>query len=387
MPMPLKSAKRRATRPFRVALRALEKPLLTHRNASFREAPAGLASYQSGLQINVRDNVSVWRQGTLQKHRTVTRPGVVSISDAGLIGHTKRSDAKRKSLQAIVNIVDQSGRPLFFPFKKRWNIRGSVMRLVDLLLTRRQEGPRGKVALLGSSQVSFYHFVTEVVGDWWFLKQMGYDESDFSSIVVHGHGKDWQDEILDMLGLPREKRRYHYEVKQRHIDLVVPYRTKGDAVSVPSWTCDALWSELGRGLAVCAGGRRIYLSRKDAVRRRMVNEGELTARLENIGFEIRQLEGMTVAAQQELFASASVVVAEHGAALTNILWCAKNATVVEIHPFVPAIPCFKILAEQRGVRYVPIFIERREALERDDWSITAEGIGRVLDVVQGLRDQ
>lgn len=374
------SVKRRATRTFRAALRGLELPLLNHRDSSFQEAPASLARHVTGSQINKRDNVRVWREEPRQEHRAVAHPGVVTIRDAGLIGHTRRSDAEHKSLQAIVNIVDSSGRPLLFPFKKRWNLKSSLTHL-DLLFTKPKGGAQRKVALLGSSQVSFYHFVTEVVGDWWFLKQMGYRESDFSAIVVHGHKKDWQEEILDILRIPGDKRHYHFEVKARHIDLVVPYRTKGDAVTVPSWMCDALWSELGKGLSNRAGHRKIYLSRRDAPRRRMVNEADMTRRLRKIGFEILQLEGMTIAEQQALLGSARVVVAEHGAALTNIVWCPTNATVVDIHPTVPAMPCFKILAELRGLRYIPVFVARSEDLERDDWSISAEAIERVLDAV------
>lgn len=374
------SVKRRATKTFRAALRGLERPLLNHPDSSFQEAPASLAKQVTGSQLNRRDKARVWREEARQEHRAVAQPGVVTIRDAGLIGHTKRSDAESKSLQAIVNIVDRSGRPLFFPFKKRWNLRSSLKHL-DLLFARHGEGLRGKVALLGSSQVSFYHFVTEVVGDWWFLKQMGYRESDFSAIVVHGHRRDWQEEILDMLRISREKRRYHFEVKARHIDLVVPYRTKGDAVTVPSWMGDALRTELGRELGNRTGSRMIYLSRRDAARRRMLNEADITRRLRKIGFEILQLEGMTVAEQQALLGSARVVVAEHGAALTNIAWCPANAAVVDIHPTVPAMPCFKILAEQRGLRYLPVFVARSEDLERDDWSISAEAIERVLDAV------
>ena len=187
-----------------------------------------------------------------------------------------------------------------------------------------------------------------------------------------------------MLRIPAQKRRYHFEVKERHIDLVVPYRTKGDAVSAPSWMCDALWSELGKGLVHPAGTRKIYVSRKDAPRRRMVNEADMTKKLEKLGFEVLQLEGMTIAAQQELFASSGVVVAEHGAALTNIVWCAPNAAVVDIHATAPGMPCFKILAEQRGVRYIPIFVARNEVLERDDWTISTEAMDRVLEAVRGF---
>lgn len=364
-------------------LRGLESPLLTHRSASFQEAPASLARHVAGSQINERDNVRVWCEEAVQEHRAVAHPGVVTISDAGLIGHTRRNDAEHKSLQAIVNIIDGSGRPLFFPFKKHWNLRSSLKHL-DLLFARHGEGLQGNVALLGSSQVSFYHFVTEVVGDWWFLKQMGYRESDFSAIVVHGHRKDWQEEILDILRIPGKKRRYHFEVKARRIDLVVPYRTKGDAVTVPTWMCDALRGELGGGMVNRAGTRKIYLSRKGAPRRRMVNEADMVKRLNNIGFEDRQSDGMTIAEQQALLGSARVVVAEHGAALTNIVWCPTNATVVDIHPTVPAIPCFKILAELRGLRYIPIFDARSESLEHDDWSIGAGAIDRVLDAVREL---
>jgi hypothetical protein len=48
------------------------------------------------------------------------------------------------------------------------------------------------------------------------------------------------------------------------------------------------------------------------------------------------------------------------------------------------MPCFKILAELRGVRYIPIFVTRSEVLERDDWTISAEAMDRVLDAVRGF---
>jgi capsular polysaccharide biosynthesis protein len=115
----------------------------------------------------------------------------------------------------------------------------------------------------------------------------------------------------------------------------------------------------------------------------MRNEPELTARLKQIGFEVWRLDGMTLADQQALLASARVVVAEHGAALTNIVWCPKGATVVDIHPSVPAMPCFKILAEQRGLRYVPVFVRRGDRLERNDWLISEQAIAAVLEAAAG----
>ena len=363
----------------------MEGSLLTHRNARFQVAPARLARYISGSQINQRDKVRVWQDDARHDHRAVSPPGVLTISGAGLIGHTRRNGAAHRSRQAVVNIVDSAGRPLFFPFKKSWNIRSSLEHL-DLLFAKSGEGRSEKVALLGSSQVSFYHFVTEVAGDWWFLQQMGYREGDFSAFIVHGHRTDWQEEVLDMLRIPKAKRRYHFEAKEKRVDLVLPYRTKGDAVAVPAWMCDALWSELGKNVPSRAGTRKLYLSRKNAPRRRMVNEADVTAPLKRMGFEIWRPDEMTFAEQQELLASAGVVVAEHGAALTNIVWCPADATVIEIHSTAPTSPCFKILAGLRGLRYIPIFSAESRRDEHEDWSIREDAIGRVLDAVREIRD-
>jgi len=379
----LSSAKRQATRTFRAALHGLEGPLLAHPNARFQQAPANLAHSVSGAQINAQDGVEIWREAAGQEHRAVPHPGIVTISGAGLIGHTERNGAEHRSVQAIVNIADSSGRPLLFPFKKHWNLKSSLKHF-DLLFAGPGESAQRKVALLGSSHVSFYHFMTEVAGDWWFLKQMGYGERDFSAVVVHGHRTRWQEEILQMLGIPVEKRRYHFEMKERHIDLVLPYRTKGDAVSLPSWMCEVLRGELGRETGVRAGVRKLYLSRKNALRRRMTNEAELTTRLKTLGFEVWQLDEVSVAQQQELLGSARVVVAEHGAALTNIVWCPKDATVIDIHAAFPANPCFKILADQRGLRYIPISAFQRRNAEHDDWNIDTNTIETVLSAVRGL---
>ena len=52
--------------------------------------------------------------------------------------------------------------------------------------------------------------------------------------------------------------------------------------------------------------------------------------------EVWRLEGMTIAEQQGLLASARVVIAEHGAALTNIVWCPTNAR--QSWTFIPPSP-------------------------------------------------
>jgi hypothetical protein len=78
------------------------------------------------------------------------------------------------------------------------------------------------------------------------------------------------------------------------------------------------------------GHRRIYVTRADAQRRRIVNEPELLKLLGGYGFELHALAGQSYSQQRELFGEASIVVAAHGAAMANMLFCGPRTAVIEI---------------------------------------------------------
>lgn len=79
-------------------------------------------------------------------------------------------------------------------------------------------------------------------------------------------------------------------------------------------------------------GRRLYVSRATAGMRRLTNEAEVAADLRLRGFEIVTLEAMSLAQQVEAFRDADVVVAPHGAGLTNILFSRPGTLVLELFP-------------------------------------------------------
>lgn len=76
--------------------------------------------------------------------------------------------------------------------------------------------------------------------------------------------------------------------------------------------------------------RKIYISRKRAEYRRIVNESDVVDLLTDRGFEVHHPEAYTIRDQVALFAEAAVVVAAHGAGFTNILFAPPGLTVVEI---------------------------------------------------------
>lgn len=77
-------------------------------------------------------------------------------------------------------------------------------------------------------------------------------------------------------------------------------------------------------------GRRIFVSRALAQKRKISNEQELVPLLEKHGFEIVYAENMTFKEQVKLFHSASVIAGLHGAGLANMLFMPSGSNVVEI---------------------------------------------------------
>ncbi len=96
---------------------------------------------------------------------------------------------------------------------------------------------------------------------------------------------------------------------------------------------------------------RIYVSRADAVGRRIVNEEQLMDALGRKGFERVSLTGLAVHAQAELFADAEIIVGPHGAGLANLAFARHGTRVLELFPQTHATPAFALVAESRGLGY------------------------------------
>lgn len=76
--------------------------------------------------------------------------------------------------------------------------------------------------------------------------------------------------------------------------------------------------------------KRIFISRKDAPKRKILNEDEIFRLFEAQGFVRYELSTLSVAEQIALFNQAEIVVGEHGAGMTNCLFCKPGTKVIEI---------------------------------------------------------
>lgn len=76
--------------------------------------------------------------------------------------------------------------------------------------------------------------------------------------------------------------------------------------------------------------RRLFVSRADARKPRLLNEDEVFARIEHFGFDRVMPGRLPLADQVSLFSGAQIVAGAHGAGLTNLIFMPKGGALTEI---------------------------------------------------------
>jgi capsular polysaccharide biosynthesis protein len=240
---------------------------------------------------------------------------VVEMADGKIIGDLRMvataGDIVVGGVQALFGCADPQNHYLL----RRRRFR---------LLKRR----RGTALLLGAANSdNYYHWLVDSVPRWKMLQVAGWAKYDF--VLLHSKPLRFQDEVLDRLEVPMEKRlRCQKNLVHQFERLVVP-SMPFPVEDVAPWLCPYLRSLFPETVS---SPEKVYL-RRGTGRRRLVNEGELQAALQERGFVSVEPQHLTVAEQAKLLGRARCVVAPHGAALTNIIFAPSGALVLELfHP-------------------------------------------------------
>jgi len=109
------------------------------------------------------------------------------------------------------------------------------------------------------------------------------------------------------------------------------------------------------GFAAGGGGKKVYVSRGSAELRKPKNEAALIDMLKGQGFEVHDPGRLPFREQAALFSSAGVIVAPHGAALANLMFCRPGTRVLEFFPRNFSNPCFAMMCRAMGLEYRYLF--------------------------------
>jgi capsular polysaccharide biosynthesis protein len=210
----------------------------------------------------------------------------------------------------------------------------------------------GRLGLLASrGDSNYYHFLIDVLPRLGILEQTEGVETPEQWYVPSQ--ASFQRELLDMMKVPLDRRIDSDEVP--HVAgemLVVPGLASVVKEKNPPWVVEFLRARLMADVVPSSVRRPVYISRTAGTNNRAVlNEDELVAMLQRREFDVVDPSELSVRAQIETFASASLIVSAHGAALANLVFATPGAGVVELFPPGAVLPDYWRLAHSAGLEY------------------------------------
>ncbi len=190
----------------------------------------------------------------------------------------------------------------------------------------------GTILVLCSDEpLSYGSFLFRVVPKVMSVRELGLTDLP---CIVYAQQKPFMD-LLNFCGLPAARILLHdMNAITRIGRAIVPGMRNPHAYLDPE--SFELYAELRAAFGVRPAGRKIYVSRFGlnqtgrGASRIMVNEGELIARLQGMGFEIVEPENLSVRDQIMVFSSASIIVGPSGSGLFNVMFCHPGTKVIDI---------------------------------------------------------
>jgi capsular polysaccharide biosynthesis protein len=246
----------------------------------------------------------------------------------------------------------------------------------------------GTVASLVTLGQEFYgHWLLDLLPRIQLLRDAGFGLADFDGFYLAPSSAPYQHEALSAIGLPLDRiidPRDHRQIRANC--LVVPSPVFGVyQASEYAIACVNNLFSIG-AKEESPRRRRIYVSRASARHRRIINEDKLAEVLEVFDIEPVAIEGLTLRASAELFASCDVIVAPHGSGSANIAFCAPGAKVVDIQP--PSLTQTFVLG-LCAVRQLEYFWLRGDGESgatggmNDDMTVDPDKLRRTLDLALG----
>jgi capsular polysaccharide biosynthesis protein len=184
------------------------------------------------------------------------------------------------------------------------------------------------------------------------LSECGVEVNSIDKFIFYDLDLSFHKETLENLRIPFDKIIKTCDHTYIEVDnLIVPSTLSHPAHKGSDWVFEFLKRLfLQESREVKTKSRRLYIHRKKG-RRGIVNEEELLSFLSKYDFQVVNPGTMSVQDQAILFSTAEIVIAPHGAGLTNLAFCRAKTKIIEIFSPLYGTPAYWILASKANLDY------------------------------------
>ena len=203
-------------------------------------------------------------------------------------------------------------------------------------------GPKlGRACLLTNAwNRTYHHWVADLLPQIVILEEAGVASRDGKvKFIIPKSPARWQLESLELLGVPTTSL-VRIDAQTFVEELLMPSFARREIVGggwsvVSPGILRKLRERMYEGCGVEAHPKtrphsKVYISRRMALGRQVINERELEQSLTRLGFRIAVTETMSYAEEVRLFSEAEIIVGAGGSGLSNVIFCRDKVKVVEI---------------------------------------------------------
>ena len=233
---------------------------------------------------------------------------------------------------------------------------------------------------------SYFHWMTDVLPRVRLAERAGYEVEHFDHFIVNKVKTDYQKETLKYLKIPFNRlreisRKANGYLCQRSVLPSLPSYPG----AVPLETIQYVRSIIPE--TPTRKGVKLYIERGKSKRRRISDETRIIEWLQTKSFMIIDCGEMSVADQAAAFAHAELIVAPHGGALTNLMFCREGTKVVELLSSKYPNPCYRNLCGVAGLPYIGIIGNNQKSESTCDLSDSSGVIETSLEDLKKVLDQ
>jgi hypothetical protein len=196
---------------------------------------------------------------------------------------------------------------------------------------------------------NYYHWMMDLMPRLRLFQMAGLSFDEIDHFFVNSTKLPFQRETLKLAGIPASKIVETETVEYFSCDeLYVP--SMPNRIGFPRrWMTDYLESIVPKNAS--ATPDKIYIDRRDSKVRVMLNNDVFAKFLEDLGFKLLVPSEQTFQETVSWFRGAKMIVAIHGAALTDLAFCAPGTHVLEICPYNSDNNGFWTLACEKELNY------------------------------------
>ncbi len=237
--------------------------------------------------------------------------------------------------------------------------------------------------IINSNWKGYFHWITECLPRLFIMK----DKIKEYTLLLPNDLSEYQKKTLEPFNL--EKTAHIQSNELNYIpNLIMPShlaRSGNYYNKVIADFSEFMTNHFGRNSANSSSKRKIYISRKKAPRRKIINEEEVERLFKNYGFECICMEDYCFEEQVLLCSECETIASMHGAGLTNMLFMPKGGKILEFRHSDDTIRnCYFTLASELSHSYYYLICHKDNEEETPTTANAIINISKLESVLKNM---